>query len=646
MAYLVNKTDGTLLVRVLDGQTNNTTSSLVFIGKQVTNYGELQNENFLRLLENFSNTTDPVNPVAGQIWWDTVTQSMRVFNGSVWRPVTGFTSAQLPPAVPREGDRWWDSVNQQLRIWTGTEWVVVGPSFSVLSGKAGALVETVPDIYSVQHSVTKLYNNGSVTAILSSDAEFTPAIPIDGFSSIPPGMILRDLTKFTGTATNSDQLGSLLPVQFLRSDVPSVTTANLTVRPTLTVGNAGELAFSANGTSTIASTGNLRIVSGTHVSLGVNGGTGLVSVTGNPTENLHIAPKQFVDQSINQLKNGLLEKIGAIVEVILDVNGASHTISKLYNNTVVTAIVSADDSFVPLIPISGFTTVTPGITLNNNGILGGTALNSQRLGNLEPTRFLRTDVPSTSTSDLAIRGSLSIGPGNQLLVNSAGITSTGNLIVSAGAYTAFSINSISGLVSVAGLPSQALHIAPKQYVDSTVEQLRTTTTGYINSSTLVINGTIESVQAQVTQARNDIAALAVNKASVSSPVLTGIPSAPTAGVGTSTSQLATTAFVTGATSVFDTGRIFNGSSYVRVDTSSISLAASGILAATVTTTGIVTITQPAKSNSTLAATTAYVDRGDKNFILSGTNYQPTNYVSPLAPNNSIGVDGDFWFQYI
>ena len=54
MAYEVNKFNGTFLVSVSDG-TIDTTTDLRFIGKNYAGYGEVQNENFLHLLENFSN---------------------------------------------------------------------------------------------------------------------------------------------------------------------------------------------------------------------------------------------------------------------------------------------------------------------------------------------------------------------------------------------------------------------------------------------------------------------------------------------------------------------------------------------------------------------------------------------------------------
>ena len=56
MAYTINKTDGTVLVQLEDGVLD-TTTNLDLIGKSYSGYGEVQNENFVKLLENFANTT-------------------------------------------------------------------------------------------------------------------------------------------------------------------------------------------------------------------------------------------------------------------------------------------------------------------------------------------------------------------------------------------------------------------------------------------------------------------------------------------------------------------------------------------------------------------------------------------------------------
>ena len=72
MPYTVNKTDNTASPNkytVQDGVIN-TQTDIGLIGKGYAGYGEKIAENFLHLLENFSNGTAPSSPIKGQLWYD------------------------------------------------------------------------------------------------------------------------------------------------------------------------------------------------------------------------------------------------------------------------------------------------------------------------------------------------------------------------------------------------------------------------------------------------------------------------------------------------------------------------------------------------------------------------------------------------
>ena len=58
MPYILNKTNGASVTIVQDASLD-TTTDLTFLGRNYAGYGETQNENFLKLLENFANTTAP-----------------------------------------------------------------------------------------------------------------------------------------------------------------------------------------------------------------------------------------------------------------------------------------------------------------------------------------------------------------------------------------------------------------------------------------------------------------------------------------------------------------------------------------------------------------------------------------------------------
>ena len=50
MAYQVNKTDGTIVATVADGQIDTLSTDLTLIGKNYSGFGESLNENFVKLL--------------------------------------------------------------------------------------------------------------------------------------------------------------------------------------------------------------------------------------------------------------------------------------------------------------------------------------------------------------------------------------------------------------------------------------------------------------------------------------------------------------------------------------------------------------------------------------------------------------------
>ena len=126
MAYIVNKFDGTLIATVEDGTIDNTTN-LRFIGKNYAGYGEIQNENFLHLLENFASGTQPTRPLGGQIWFDTSSSKLKFYDGTKFRTTGGAEVGTTAPAGLTTGDFWWDSANSQLYAWDGTSFILVGP---------------------------------------------------------------------------------------------------------------------------------------------------------------------------------------------------------------------------------------------------------------------------------------------------------------------------------------------------------------------------------------------------------------------------------------------------------------------------------------------------------------------------------------
>jgi len=80
MAYTVNKTNNSASPNqytVQDGVVNSQTD-LSFIGKGYAGYGE-------SIAENFSNSSAPSKPIAGQLWWDSTNGKLKVYNGTAFQ---------------------------------------------------------------------------------------------------------------------------------------------------------------------------------------------------------------------------------------------------------------------------------------------------------------------------------------------------------------------------------------------------------------------------------------------------------------------------------------------------------------------------------------------------------------------------------
>jgi hypothetical protein len=128
MSYTIQFSNTSLTpITVLDS-TVDTTTSLKFIGKNTSNYGQALAENLLHLLENFSKISQPSNSITGQLWYDTGTSTLRIYNGSSYVPVNGFyrQSGFSNRPTGTYGEIWVDTDTSQLYVWgtDGTWWDV------------------------------------------------------------------------------------------------------------------------------------------------------------------------------------------------------------------------------------------------------------------------------------------------------------------------------------------------------------------------------------------------------------------------------------------------------------------------------------------------------------------------------------------
>ncbi|OUU18474.1 MAG: hypothetical protein CBB97_21010, partial [Candidatus Endolissoclinum sp. TMED37] len=250
-----------------DGTIDTATTDLTLIGKGYAGFGEKLNENLVKLLENFNNTSAPSNKVTGQLWYDQTNKQINVYTGVKWKPVGSTVNSTTSPINAVAGDLWFDTGNTQLYVYSGSAWILIGPTTVAGSGVTQVITETPEDNTGVKQSILKLTVNDAVVGVISNVA-FTPsstetlgaALITAGFASVSQGIQLSTAVasvKFRGTATDSDSLGGVAAANYLRANANDTTTGSLGVLNDsgITLGAGSDITMSlASDNFTIANT--------------------------------------------------------------------------------------------------------------------------------------------------------------------------------------------------------------------------------------------------------------------------------------------------------------------------------------------------------------------------------------------------------
>ena len=302
MAYVINNTRGTALTTITDGTVDNTTSLQLF-GKSYSGFGEGLNENLVKLLENSANSAAPSAPLEGELWFDTSTSQIKVYDGSSFKPTGGAKVQTTQPTSPSAGDLWQDSTNNQLYFYTGSAWLLVGPQYTTGQTLSGWKIETVT-ASGVSKVISSMYVGNIRVAILSKET-FTPDSAITGFASVSAGLTLNSTlgASFSGNSSQASAIdvssttntsGTVIAGgNFLRADAADTTTGALTIDADggIIVGSNQEFSITASsGNVTLAQTSedkNLAVTINdggvTKTPIAITGTTGNIALTGDVT---------------------------------------------------------------------------------------------------------------------------------------------------------------------------------------------------------------------------------------------------------------------------------------------------------------------------------------------------------------------------
>jgi hypothetical protein len=549
MAYIITKTNGGSLVTVPDTE-KNTEYGVTLVGRNYSGYGVYLNDNFVSLMENFANNTAPGRPLDGQLWFNTTTATLSLWNGNAWRALGVLTNSSSAPSTSGTsiGHMWWDNSNYQLKVWSGqteyartaTQTITLGNIVSVTStGSVSAgdyvthanisaldriVVEQV--LYTTQVRIstfanisngeTVMFTNGigwqTVGPVYTKDQNLNGVIPGDVIDTngIPHvialmyndgqivGTISRDVEYTPRTADAIAGFTTIKPGLQLKSSVSRQFTK--TVQATA-VGSAGSTTF------VVGSNGDLAI--------------GDYFISGN-------------------VQLGTYTQLDAIYA-----NGAVTvgTTTTVYENETVTF----QRGTVPVL------------------VFNGIANDSQLFNGRSPDGFAQTDLTTTFHADFTINGNTYLNGGNIAVTT----TDRGNVTVRNTIYNAnvsftanvpgvgvnaqlLNLSGNDGLVTVRAEPTAALGVATKSYVDTrdnnTRDMLTTNVAALIGTAPAgfqdlgLASANVGAITTTLAATQADVAL----KAYAADAALTGTPTAPTATAGTDTTQIATTAFTTSA----------------------------------------------------------------------------------------------------
>lgn len=497
MSYQINKTNGSLLVDLADGQIDNSTTDITLIGRNYKGFGEFINENFISVLENFANTLPPANPITGQLWWDTSKNRLKIYTGTEFTSGGGpIVSAVEPNMV--EGDLWINNESKQMYFYDGNNSILLGPSYSAFQGITGSQVDTILDNQSTSRTIIKFYIGNTIVGIYSKVA-FTPSpgTQLGGLAGdVQKGFNVIDADfKWNGTATRADALidatgATRLAAQFLPADTNGTTSGALIIQNSqgLTVGTSQNNKSYVLGTSFV-----------TENQLTDHDWRVRVRTTDGPIDAIYTKTST---KHVGIFTNS--------PEYTLDVNGDARIKGNLIIEGdrigVETEVLRVKDKNIEL-GITDDSTVIDDATANGGGIILQSSAGSKEFVWDLPTNSWSTNVginlqntPLKSNGITLIQGTgapgiTSLGALQSLNVDNVNIdgntitsNNSGLQITSAGSINVTNNQKISGVAD----PTDAQDVATKAYVDSAINletlSLALDITGLSNAEVaLVIN---------------------------------------------------------------------------------------------------------------------------------------------------------------
>ena len=248
MSYIINNSRGQVVAVVADGTINTTATDLALVGRGVSGYGTSENENYVFLLENFANNTAPLQPILGQLWYNSSTDVLSVYNSAnAWQALASradIEAAKISPAFT--------GIPTAPTATAGTNTTQIATTAFVTNSPAFAGIPTAPTAAAgtntTQIATTAFVTNspafsGTPTAPTAAAGTNTTQVATTAFVTAGP--------QFAGiptapSAANTDNSTQLATTAFVQAQKTSPALSGVPTAPTAAAGtNTTQIATTA-----------------------------------------------------------------------------------------------------------------------------------------------------------------------------------------------------------------------------------------------------------------------------------------------------------------------------------------------------------------------------------------------------------------
>jgi|OM-RGC.v1.000984075 hypothetical protein len=313
MSYIINNSRGEVLAVVADGTVNTSATSLTLVGRSVVDYGTAENENYVYLLENFANDSAPVNPILGQLWYDSANDLLHSYSSAnTWVSLASQSYVQDQKISPI-----FTGVPQAPTAPTGTANTQIATTAFVTNSPAFAGVPTAPTAVTAT-ATTQL----ATTAFVTNSPQFlgvpqAPTAPTGTANSqIATTQFVTNSPAFAGvptapTAAYNDSSTQIATTAFVQGEKVSPAFTGSPTAPTAAYGNNSVL---------LATT---AFVQGEKISPAF-GGVPTAPTAPSLTANLQIATTAYVINSLDD-GGGVLGTMSKQNALSVDITGGTIT---------------------------------------------------------------------------------------------------------------------------------------------------------------------------------------------------------------------------------------------------------------------------------------------------------------------------------